>query len=69
MSDPVLLGLSGALRGGSTNTMLLREAARLFGPATFVEGNLRLPLYDGDAEDADGPPESARLLHEQILAP
>lgn len=66
MTQPVLLGLSGALRRGSTNSLLLREAARLFGPCQFHEGDLRLPLFDGDAEDADGVPAAAQLLAEQI---
>ena len=50
MTNPTLLGLSGALRQGSTNTKLLAEAARLFGDATYNLGNLHLPLYDGDIE-------------------
>ncbi|MCV6585386.1 MAG: NAD(P)H-dependent oxidoreductase [Marinibacterium sp.] len=63
-----LLGLSGSLRAGATNTLLLREAARLFDPAQFVQGDLRLPLYDGDLEAAHGlPPEVDRLV-EQIAA-
>ena len=51
MSDPVLLGLSGSLRQDATNTKLVAEAARLFGPAQFSMGDLNLPLYDGDVED------------------
>lgn len=66
MSKPVLLGISGSLRGGSYNTKLIREAARLFGPADFAEADLRLPLYDGDLEDAEGIPASVQRLADQI---
>lgn len=60
-----VLGLSGALRRGSTNSMLLREAARI-GGLQLIEGNLRLPLYDGDDEDAHGIPDDVLHLHGQI---
>ncbi|MEE4188947.1 MAG: NAD(P)H-dependent oxidoreductase [Roseobacter sp.] len=66
MAQYRLLGLSGALRKDSTNSKLLREAARLFGDCTFVEADLNLPLYDGDLEDASGVPESVALLARQI---
>ncbi|WP_146346449.1 NADPH-dependent FMN reductase [Phaeobacter marinintestinus] len=68
MADPVLLGLSGALRRGSTNSMLLREAARLFGPCSFAEGDLRLPLFDADLQEAEGIPASVQVLADQIAA-
>ncbi|WP_417256676.1 NADPH-dependent FMN reductase [Celeribacter halophilus] len=60
-----LLGLSGALRAASTNTKLLHEAARLFGPCNFTQADLRLPLYDGDLE-AEGIPAEVMTLAEQI---
>lgn len=63
-----LLGLSGALRAGSTNKALLREAARLYGAADYVEADLNLPLYDGDLEDAQGLPEGVNTLVAQIAA-
>lgn len=66
MSQHRLLGLSGSLRAGSYNRKLLREAARLFDPADFTEGNLRLPLYDGDLEEAEGIPEGVQTLADQI---
>ena len=66
MSDPMLLGLAGALRQGSTNRKLIREAARLFGPARFVEADLNLPLYDGDDEEATGIPPAVQRLADQI---
>lgn len=62
-----LLGLSGSLRAASTNTLLIREAARLFDPAEFTLADLRLPLYDGDLE-AEGIPEKVRELDAQIHA-
>ncbi|WP_298921659.1 NAD(P)H-dependent oxidoreductase [uncultured Roseobacter sp.] len=63
-----ILGLSGSLRKGSTNTLLLREAARLFGNCDFELGNLRLPLYDGDDEAATGVPEAVQVLAKKIAA-
>jgi len=62
-----VLGLSGALRAASTNTMLLREAARLGGVSDFTLADMRLPLYDGDLE-AEGIPESVTRLGEQVAA-
>ncbi|MCA0870883.1 NAD(P)H-dependent oxidoreductase [Seohaeicola saemankumensis] len=68
MSDPRILGLCGALRGGSANRKLLLEAARLFGPCRFEEGDLRLPLFDEDDEIADGIPVAVQTLADQIAA-
>lgn len=67
MTTPKLLGLSGSLRAESFNSKLLREAATRFGPAEFTEGNLRLPLYDGDLE-AQGIPTEVQTLADQIAA-
>ncbi len=66
MSEPILLGLSGSLRQSATNRKLLREAARLFDPGTYVEADLNLPLYDGDLEDGEGIPDRVQLLADQI---
>ncbi len=66
MSDLTLAGISGALRAGSTNTKLLHEAGRLFAPARFEVGDLRLPLYDGDLETAQGIPAEVTALFEMI---
>lgn len=60
-----LLGLSGSLRRDATNTKLMRTAAVSFG-GEFREGNLRLPLYDGDLEDTDGIPTDVQTLADQI---
>ncbi|MEL6464781.1 MAG: NADPH-dependent FMN reductase [Pseudomonadota bacterium] len=68
MTTPTLLGMSGALRASSTNSKLLREAARLFGGCSYVEGDLRLPLYDGDLEASKGVPEEVEALARQIGA-
>ena len=66
MSQPILLGLSGSLRQNATNRKLLREAARLFEPASFVEADLNLPLYDGDLEEGEGIPATVQVLADQI---
>ncbi len=61
-----LLGISGSLRKASTNTMLLRNAAKIFGADTFIEGDINLPLYNGDLETAQGIPAAVQLLSDQI---
>jgi len=61
-----LLGLSGALRKASTNTLLLQNAADIFGGA-YTLADLQLPLYDGDVEAA-GMPASVQTLSDQIAA-
>lgn len=63
-----LLAISGALRRQSTNTRLAAEALRLYAPAEAVWADLRLPLYDGDLETAEGLPEAARTLIAEIRA-
>jgi chromate reductase, NAD(P)H dehydrogenase (quinone) len=68
MSDLTLLGLSGSLRQSATNRKLMRKAARMFDPATYVEADLRLPLYNGDDEDATGIPAAVQVLADQVAA-
>lgn len=63
-----LLGISGSLRKASTNTLLMRNAAAIFNPDTFIEGNIDLPLYNGDLEAAEGVPASVKTLADQIAA-
>lgn len=63
-----LLGLPGALRAGSTNRLLLAQARLSFGTANHIEGDLRLPLYDGDVEREEGIPEPVQRLADQIAA-
>ena len=60
-----LLGLSGSLRAASTNTKLIRAAADIYG-GDYQEADLRLPLYDGDLEEAEGIPASVQTLADQI---
>ncbi len=63
-----LLGIPGALRAASTNRLLLAEARRAFGEARHTEADLRLPLYDGDLETAEGIPPGVQTLADQIAA-
>lgn len=63
----MLLGISGSLRAGSFNTLLLKEAARHYG-GEFVLGDVRFPLYDGDLESSEGIPAEVETLAEQIGA-
>ena len=64
-----IIGLSGSLRAGSFNTMLLRATKELFPPTvTFEEATIRgIPLYDGD-EEARAFPEVVTALKERIVA-
>ena len=62
-----LLGISGSLRAGSPTTKLVHAAAKAFG-APITLADLRLPLYDGDLEEAEGIPESVQTLADQIAA-
>ncbi len=66
MTDITLLTICGALRAGSTNRLLLAEAARVFGAAKVVDADLRLPLYDNDLEDTSGIPDEVQMLAGQI---
>ena len=68
MADPTLLLMSGSLRTGSFNRMLLAEAAAAFGPAALVTGDLDLPLYNGDLEEAQGVPDKVKTLSDQVGA-
>lgn len=65
MTTPLLLTMSGSLRKGSYNRMLLREAVRAFGTAEVIEADLDLPLYNGDVEDA-GVPDKVQTLVDQV---
>lgn len=64
MATVKLLGIPGALRAGSTNRLLMAEAMRLFGDAETRVGDIRMPLYDEDEEDARGLPDAAQALVE-----
>ena len=66
---PKIIGLSGSLRRGSFNSMLLRAAAAGVPAGTTIEiATIRgIPLYDADMEAASGPPEAVTRLKEQIV--
>lgn len=64
--DLTLLGLCGSLRRDSYNRRLMLAARDSFAPARFVDGNLRLPLYDGDLEAEAGIPPDVAALAEAI---
>ena len=66
MASHTLFGISGSLRKGSHNSMLLAEAARLFGDADYREADINLPLYDADDEEANGVPAAVDALAQQI---
>ena len=63
-----LLGICGSLRADSVNRKLLAEALRAYGPAEAQIADIRLPLYDGDLEAAEGIPPAVRSLAAQIAA-
>ena len=64
-----ILGISGSLRSGSFNTMLLHAAQRLAPAGTTIEeGSIRgIPLYDGD-EEAKQFPEIVTQLKNKVIA-
>lgn len=63
-----ILGISGSLRAGSFNTMLLQQAASAAPVGTLIElGSIKgIPLYDGDVESASGLPAAAQKLKSQV---
>lgn len=65
-----ILGISGSLRSGSFNTMLLNQAARSVPEGVHFEiGSIRdIPLYNGDIEAAGGLPPAAQALKNQVVA-
>lgn len=69
MTDtPRLLGISGSLRRESSNTLLVKEAARAFGRCDLTLGDIRFPLYDADIETGQGIPAEVDRLADQMLA-
>ncbi len=67
MTELTLTTLCGALRAGSLNRKLMLEAVRQFEPARHLDGDLRLPLYDGDLE-TDGPPGPVTEFADRVRA-
>ncbi len=63
-----LFGICGSLRATSNNRMLLNQAAQIFAPNSFEIGDIDLPLYNGDVEDAQGIPAAVQTLANQIAA-
>jgi len=65
-----ILGISGSLRPGSSNTALLRAFASIAAPrlsVTVFEGLGNLPHFSPEI-DTDHPPDSVRDLREQLDA-
>ena len=68
MTDrPKILALAGSMRHGSYNKKLVKIAAagalKAGADVTLVDlADYRLPLYDGDQEEAEGLPEKAKEL-------
>ena len=70
---PRIITLAGSARRESLNKQLARVAAArvsaLGGEGVFLDlADYRMPLYDGDYESANGVPESARVLGEQVAS-
>jgi NAD(P)H-dependent FMN reductase len=63
-----LLGISGSLRRGSLNTLLLQAAAQQLpeGVSLAIHTLHDIPLYDGDFEAAEGIPLGVTRLKELI---
>jgi len=66
MAGYKLLGISGSLRAGASNTQLLGEAVRLFDGAEYTQADIRFPIYDADEEAATGVPEAVIKVARQI---
>ncbi len=57
-----LLALSGSLRAGSFNTMLVKEAIRLAGDVDASIADLDIPLFNEDVEKAGVPAKVTALV-------
>lgn len=62
----MLLGISGSLRTASTNTLLMRNAARVYGAEEVVEADLDFPLFNEDLQNDSGIPAPVQTLSDQI---
>ena len=65
-----LIGISGSLRRGSLNTLLLQAAAQLLpeGVSLEIQTLHDIPLYDADLETAQGIPAAVTRLKDLIAA-
>jgi len=65
-----LLGISGSLRRGSFNTLLLQAAAQLLPDEVSLDIQTLhgIPLYDGDVETGEGIPAAVTRLKDLIAA-
>lgn len=66
-NEPRLLFIAGSARTGSFNKRLAQLGASIAHAngikATFADlGDYPMPIYDGDANEASGPPDNARKL-------
>ena len=71
MADLKVLGISGSLRKGSYNTMLLKACAKLMPAGMTMSGYARLddiPLFNQDVFDAGIPPQPKRFRDEVAAA-
>ena len=68
MASFKLLGISGSLRADSHNSLLLAEAARLFGDAQYTAADINFPLYDADDEAENGVPAAVDALEGWIVS-
>lgn len=71
--DPRILCFAGSARAASYNKQLARAAARsaakLGVTATFADlADYTMPLYDGDVESLEGPPDNARRLLDLVAS-
>lgn len=67
---PTIIGISGSLRSGSFNTMLLNALVKAAPAGTAIEvASIRdIPLYDGDLEAAQGIPAAVQALKDRVVA-
>ena len=63
---PPILGISGSVRRGSFNAMLLAAAAQSI--PIEIASIADIPLYNGDVEAEHGLPESVRALKERLAS-
>ncbi len=67
---PTIVGIPGSLRARSYNKMLLRAVSEVAPAGATIEPESieHIPLYNGDDDQASGPPPVVRALKERIAA-